>query len=187
MLNTGMETARRYWWLVVIRGVLAIIFGLIALLSPGIALLAIIFVFAAYAIVDGIVALVVGFQEHNRNNRWWLLVLEGVAGIIVGILAFSWPGITSLVLLYLVAWWAIITGIMEIVAAFMLRDAISREWLLALAGILSIIFGILLIVNPGRGLLSLLWLVGIYAIIFGIVLIVRGFQLRSRTSTPSYG
>src|SRR5258707_8971813 len=149
-----------------LRGVFAIIFGLIALLIPRIALLALIYVFAAYALVDGILAVVVAVAERRSLPRWGWLLVEGVAGIIVGILAFAWPGLTALVLLYFVAAWAIVTGVLEIAAAFT-----TGSWLLAIAGVLSVVFAIILFVHPGAGLLAILWLVGISAIIYGVILI----------------
>ncbi len=179
MINTVTGTAQHNWWLMLLRGIFAIIFGLIALLVPRIALLALIYVFAAYALVDGILAVVVAVAERRSLPRWGWLLVEGVAGIIVGILAFAWPGVTALVLLYFVAAWAIVTGVMEIAAAVTIGS-----WLAGLAGVLSIVFGIILFVHPGAGLLSILWLVGIYAIVFGIVLIVHAFQLHSEPSSP---
>ncbi len=180
MMNTVTQTANRFWWLMILRGILAIIFGLIALVFPGIALLAIIYVFAAYALVDGITAAVVAIQTRNSSSRWWVLLLEGLVGVVIGILVFVWPGETALVLLYLVAIWAVITGIMELSGAFVIPGAARLHWGLAIAGILSIIFGVILFIHPGAGLLAILWLVGIYAIIFGIFLIVHAIQVRSR-------
>jgi uncharacterized membrane protein HdeD (DUF308 family) len=173
----------RNWWMLAIRGVLALIFGLIVLFFPGIALIALITVFAVYAVIDGVVAIIVSLRERGSLNRWAWLLVEGILSVVAGILAFIYPGETALILLYIVAAWAILTGIMEIVAAVLLREYISREWALAVAGIISIVFGILLAVLPGVGLLSLLWLLGIYSIVFGVLFIVRAFQLRSWAAT----
>lgn len=164
------------WTSLLLRGILAIIFGIIAILFPGIALFALIIVFGAYAFLDGILAIVVAIQERHVLPRWGWLLVEGIAGIALGIVAFVWPGETALILLYIVAVWAIVTGILEIGAAFTVRD-----WLIGLAGILSLAFGVLLIAHPGAGLLSILWLLGIYALIFGVLLIVHAFQLRTRS------
>jgi uncharacterized membrane protein HdeD (DUF308 family) len=181
--NIGVQAIRRNWWILAVRGVLAIIFGLIALVAPGIALLAFIFVFAAYALIDGLTAVYIAIRERGSLSRWGWVLFEGILGVIVGIVAFIHPGFTALVLLYLVAIWAVVTGIMEIIAAFAIRGFAGREWALGLAGVLSIIFGVVLFIFPGAGILSILWLVGIYAIIFGILFIVRAFQMRSWASS----
>lgn len=182
MINAMTQTVAPSRWLLLLRGVLAIIFGLIVLVDPRIALLALIYVFAAYALITGILAVVLALLERRYLPRWGWILAEGVAGIILGILAFVWPGETALVLLYLVAAWAIVTGVMEIGAAFTIRN-----WLVGLAGVISLVFGIVLFVHPGAGLLSILWLLGIYAIVFGIVLIVHAFRLPSRPSSEPMG
>jgi uncharacterized membrane protein HdeD (DUF308 family) len=182
MMNATVQVARRYWWVFLVRGILAILFGIIALAAPGIALLAFIYVFAAYAILDGIAAIVVSIQERSFLRTWWVLLLEGIADIIFGILAFAWPGVTALVLLFLVAIWALVTGVLEISSAFVGPGSAGQRWGLGLAGLLSIIFGIILIVHPGAGLLAVLWLVGFFAIVFGVSLILYAFQVRSRAS-----
>ena len=181
--NIGAQVVSRNWWMLALRGVFAILFGLVALLLPRIALLAFIYVFAAYAIIDGIVAVFVSIRERGSLNRWGWVLAEGILSVVAGIVAVVYPGLTALVLLYLVAAWAVLTGVTEIVAAFRLREQISREWALGLAGLLSIVFGIILFIRPGAGLLAILWLVGIYAIIFGILFIVRAFQMRSWASS----
>jgi uncharacterized membrane protein HdeD (DUF308 family) len=181
--NVGAQIVLQNWWMLALRGVLAIIFGLIALFAPGIALLAFITVFAVYAIIDGIVAVVVAIRERTSSKGWWWVLIEGILSIVAGILAFAYPGVTAFVLLYIVAAWAILTGIMEIVTAVSLREFLSREWALILAGALSIVFGIILFVRPGIGLLSILWLVGVYSLIFGVLFLVRAFQLRSWASS----
>lgn len=181
----GSQFALRNWWMLALRGVLAILFGLVALFFPGIALLAFVLVFAAYAIIDGIVAVIVAIQERNILRRWWWVLIEGILSVAAGVLAFLYPGITALVLLYIVAAWAVFTGIMEIVAAIVLREYIAREWVLALAGVLSLLFGVILFIFPGAGLLSILWLVGIYSIIFGVLFLIRAFQARSWASSAS--
>lgn len=170
----------RNWWAVAIRGVVAIIFGLIALLWPGIALSALILVFGAYAIVDGIFALIAAVRAAEHHAAWWVLAIEGIIGIIAGIVAFVWPGLTALALLYVIAAWALVTGIFEILAAFRLRHEGTESWILGLAGIASIIFGLLLLIFPGAGALALLWLIGVYAIIFGILLLVMAWRLHER-------
>lgn len=156
---------------------LAILFGLVALLAPSIAL------FAVYAIIDGVVAVFVALHERGVLRRWGLVLAEGVLSILAGIFAFVYPGETAVVLLYIVAAWAVITGIIEIAAAFAIRGSMAQEWSLAIAGILSVLFGIVLFLRSGAGLLTILWLVGIYSIVFGVLFIIRAFQFRLRPSS----
>jgi uncharacterized membrane protein HdeD (DUF308 family) len=183
--NVGAQVVLRNWWMLALRGVLAIIFGLIALFFPGIVLFAFIIVFGVYAIIDGIFAVFVAIRERESLHRWGWVLVEGVLSIIAGILAFAFPRETALVLLFIIAAWAVLTGIMEIAAAFSLRDFVAQEWALALAGLVSVIFGILLFARPGAGILALLWLVGIYSIIFGVLFIIRALQLRSWASSAT--
>jgi uncharacterized membrane protein HdeD (DUF308 family) len=168
----------RYWWLVVLRGVAAVIFGVLAFIWPGMTLNVLIILFAAYALVDGVSGIITAISDRKSNERWWVFLLEGLVGVAAGILAFLYPGMTAFALLYFIAVWAIITGIMEIIAAIRLRKEIDNEWMLALGGVASVIFGLLLIIFPGGGALALIWLIAAYAIIFGILLIVLGFRLR---------
>ncbi len=135
-------------------------------------------VIGAYALVDGVFGVINGISSYDERERWWVILLEGLAGIVVGIMTLVWPSITALTLLYLIAAWAVITGVMEIVAAIQLRRVIEGEWMIVLSGIASIIFGIILFIFPGEGALGLTWLIGIYAIIFGVMLIVLAFRLR---------
>ena len=169
----------RNWWALALRGLFAVLFGIMAFAWPGITLGALVLLYGAYALVDGIFAIAAVLVGRPRGMPWWALLLEGLAGIAVGIMTFAWPGITALVLLYLIAAWAVVTGVFEIVAAIQLRRELRGEWLLALSGILSVLFGIALVVNPGVGALAVIWLIGAYAIVFGALLIGLGFRLRS--------
>ena len=137
-----------------LRGVFAIVFGVLALIWPGLTLFVLIGMFGAYALVDGIFAVIAGIASYGRNERWWAALLEGIAGIILGVLTFLWPGTTALVLVYFIAAWALITGVFEIVAAIRLRKEIEGEWMMILSGILSIIFGVFLVAAPGAGALA---------------------------------
>jgi uncharacterized membrane protein HdeD (DUF308 family) len=170
----------RNWWAFALRGALGIVVGLAAFLFPGIALGALVLLFSAYAVVDGVFAVVAGVRAAEHHERWGALLLEGIAGIAVGVLAFVWPALTALVLLYLIAVWSIIRGALKIAAAIRLRRTIQGEWLLGLNGAFSVLFGILLIAMPAIGLLTLVWLVGAYAVIFGALLLVLAFRLRRR-------
>ncbi len=174
-----LEKIARNWWLFALRGVVAVIFGVVALIRPEQMLQALVLVFGAYALADGIFTVFTGLASYRYFKRWWAVLLEGVAGIAIGLLTFFWPNITALVLLYVIAAWALITGIFEIVAAIQLRHVITGEWALILSGLLSMLFGLLLFVFPSAGAVSLVWLIGIYAITFGITLMILAFRLHS--------
>jgi uncharacterized membrane protein HdeD (DUF308 family) len=182
------EILTRNWWLVALRGAAAILFGVAAFVWPDITLQALVYLFGAYALVDGAFAIAAGISGWalDSSSRWWL-VLGGAAGVIVGLIAFVYPDVTATALLYLIGAWAIVTGIFEIVSAIQLRQVISNEWLLIFSGILSVIFGVLAFVFPQATALSLLWLIAIYAIVLGICLVVLGFRMRSLGTTLSSG
>jgi uncharacterized membrane protein HdeD (DUF308 family) len=167
--------ASRLWWALLLRGIAAVLFGLAALFWPDETLWVLIVFFGAYALVGGIFSIVAGMADATRR---WLLVTEGALGVVAGSIAFFWPGLTALVLLYVIAGWAIFTGVLEIMSAISLRREIDNEWMMILGGALSVLFGIILAVLPGVGLLSLTWLIGLYALIFGIAFIVLGFTVR---------
>jgi uncharacterized membrane protein HdeD (DUF308 family) len=167
------------WWLVVLRGVLAILFGVLAFVWPAITWLTLIVMFGVYAIVDGIVAIASGLSRSRETPRWWTFLIEGLLGIGAGIVALVWPEVTSLVLIYMIASWAVITGILEIAAAIRLRNEISNEWLLGLGGLVSIGLGILLFFQPAAGGLAIIWTIAAYALIFGVLLVILGFRLRN--------
>ncbi|MGZ4626231.1 MAG: HdeD family acid-resistance protein [Kineosporiaceae bacterium] len=185
-----LETLTRHWWVLAVRGALAVLFGLLALIWPGITVLALVLLFGAYALVDGVMALYTALFDRGRpggRGGGWL-VLEGVAGVLAAIGAVVWPGITALVLLYLIAAWALVTGVAEIVAAIRLRREIEREWLMILSGALSILFGLLAFIFPGAGALAVVWLIAAYAIAFGVVMLILGFRLqRHRIDTVAGG
>jgi uncharacterized membrane protein HdeD (DUF308 family) len=165
----------RHWCALALRGVFAVLFGLLTFLIPGITLLTLVLLFGAYAILDGIFDIVSAVRAPGHH---WPLILEGVVGIIIGILTFLWPGITTMVLLYLIAFWAIFTGVLEIVAGIRLREVIANEWLLILMGVLSVLFGFLILIFPGAGALAIIIWIGAYALLFGIMLIALAFLLR---------
>jgi uncharacterized membrane protein HdeD (DUF308 family) len=167
------------WGALAIRGIVAVLFGLVALVWPGVTLQALVLLFGAYAIVDGIFAIVAAFHQADQRVRWWLILLEGVLGIVVGVLVFVWPGTAALVLLYLIAAWAIISGIFEIFAAVELPWLILGEWaFLTLGGVASVIFGVLVAVWPREGLLALVWVFGIYTLVFGVMQLVLAYRVR---------
>ena len=178
----GTDLARS-WWLLALRGVAGILFGIGAFVWPGATLAALVLLFGAYVLVDGVFALIAGISMRRQMNRWWLIALEGVAGIILGVLTFRSPDVTALVLLTFIAVWSIITGVFAIATAVQLRKVIANEWLMILSGVVSIIFGALLVVQPGPGALSIVWLLGAYALLFGILTLMLSFRLRSMRET----
>ena len=174
-----METmVFRHWWAVALRGVMAILFGLMALFWPHLTLGVLVIFFGAFALVGGIFAVVAALGDRGVHDRWGMLLAEGVVGIAIGLVTFFWPLITALILLYLIAIWAIVTGVLEIAVAVWMHRAAGNEWMLLLGGIASLLFGVLLAELPGVGLLALTWVIGIYALIFGVLLLFLGFQWR---------
>ncbi|MGE3230225.1 MAG: HdeD family acid-resistance protein [Hyphomicrobium sp.] len=166
------------WWLILIRGIAALVFGLLALFWPGITLVTLVLLYGAFALVDGVFALgaaIVG--RVSATPRWWLAIV-GLLGIAAGALTFAWPGITALVLLFFIAGWSIAIGAFQIIGAIQLRKEIDNEWLLILSGALSVLFGLALFFWPGAGAMALIWLIALYAIVFGILIIAFAFRLR---------
>ncbi len=177
-----LDLISKYWWAFVLRGVISIIFGILAYTWPGMTLTILIFLFGAYSLIDGIFALIGAIAGKQHSDRWWVLLLEGIVGIAIGIMAFLAPGITTLALLMYIAFWALLTGLLEIIAAVRLRKEIEGEWWMILSGVASIIFAVLLFLYPSSGALAMVWIIAAYAILFGVFLIMLGFKLRSRRS-----
>jgi uncharacterized membrane protein HdeD (DUF308 family) len=173
-----LATLAQNWWAIVLRGVAAVIFGLGAFLWPGITLAALVLLYGAYALVEGVLAVAAAVAGRRAGAFPWGMLLTGIAGIAAGILTFLWPGLTALVMLYFIAAWAIVRGVFEIIAAVQLRKEIENEWLLGLSGFLSIVLGVFLMVAPGAGILAVLWWVGATAIVFGVLTIMLGVRLR---------
>jgi uncharacterized membrane protein HdeD (DUF308 family) len=170
-----LHTLAANWWALALRGLAAVLFGLLTFFLPGITLVTLVLLFGAYALVDGVFNVIAFFRVTSHH---WALLIEGVIGIIAGILTFAWPAITAIVLLYVIAFWAILTGIFEIVAGIRLRKAVTNEWLLLVMGGLSILFGLLILFAPGAGALAIVIWIGAYALVFGIILLALAFRLR---------
>ena len=180
MTEEGLLTQfARAWWLVALRGISAVIFGVLAFIWPAVTILALVVLWGAYALADGILTLIAAFRVRERNKPMWALSLIGVLGVAAGIVTFLWRGLTALALLMLIAAWAFVMGILQIVAAIRLRKEIEREWLLGLSGVLSVVFGVLMVINPGAGALAMLWIIAAYSLVFGVLLIILGFRLKS--------
>jgi uncharacterized membrane protein HdeD (DUF308 family) len=169
----------RNWWAVVLRGVAAILFGVLTWVLPGTSLTVLIVLFAFYALAEGALNIASAARGAKQHERWGFLLFEGLVSLAAGIVALVWPGLTALALLYWIAAWALITGALEIAAAVRLRRELAGEWLLALSGVASIVFGVLLIRAPGPGALAVLYLIGAYAVLFGILLCALGMRLRA--------
>lgn len=167
----------RNWWLILLRGICAVIFGVLTFAWPGVTLAVLVLFYGAFAFVDGILSLIAAVMGGAPAPRWWLAIV-GLLGIAVGIVTLLMPGMTALVLLYFIAFWAIAIGVMQVAGAIRLRKEIDNEWMLIASGIISVLFGLILIVAPGAGALGLLLVIGVYAVIHGIVLITLAMRLR---------
>lgn len=175
----------RNWWTWLIRGIVAIIFGILAWIWPGATWITIAIFFGAYALVDGIFAIIGTIRAAGAGERWWPLLIEGIVGIVLAAITFYDVRITILALYFTIAAWAFLTGIFEIVAAIQLRKHIANEIWLIIGGIASIAFGVLMVLFPLIGMLTVIWLIAAYAIVFGIIMIGFSFRLRSHLSTPT--
>ena len=170
------------WWTFVLRGIFALLFGILAFVAPGPTLTTLIFVYGFYAILNGAFALYTAWNLRSYD-RWWVFLLEGLLGIAAGVIAFIYPGAAAIAFLSILAGWAILVGILQIVAAIRLRQVIENEWSMGLGGLASVIFGVLLIVWPRSGLVTISWLIGFYAVAFGIMLLLLGSRLRGLNKT----
>lgn len=169
------------WRMIAVRGVMSIAFGILALAWPGLTVTVLVLLFGAFVLVDGVasLALAVSFPVEARHRRKALL-FEGVVGVLVGAITFAWPGITGLALLWIIALWALVTGILEIAAAIRLRRALRGDWFLALVGVLSVLFGVFLLITPGEGALVITWVIGWYAVLFGVLLLIFAARVKTR-------
>jgi uncharacterized membrane protein HdeD (DUF308 family) len=185
MKGEAMCLLAQNWWAVALRGGFAILFGVLALLLPGITLGALILLWGVYAVVDGVFSIISGVRAARRSDRWGALMVGGVIGILAGLIAVFLPAAAAVAFVYLFAAWALVSGIIEIVAAIRLRREIEGEWLLGLTGVVSVLLGLYAAVFPGLGLLGLIWAIGVYAIIIGAMLLMLAFRLRRHAGTAT--
>ena len=170
---------RRTWWMLLLRGLFAIAFGVLTWVLPGVSLAALVLLFGAYVMADGILGVWSAVAGRKEHEHWWVMLVGGLLGIAVGLLTFFAPGVTALVLLFYIAIWAIATGVLQIVVAVRLRKEMQGELLLILAGLASVLFGVLLVVRPEAGALAVLWLIATYAVFFGVLLVMLALKVRS--------
>lgn len=168
----------RCWWMILLRGLCSIAFGLMAFAWPGITLISLAILYGFFALMDGAAAVSAGFAARHERGAWWGMVLVGLLGLAAGFVALLWPGITAVVLLVMIAVWAIARGVFEIIAAIALRKVLQNEWALVFAGALSILFGTLLLLRPAAGALAVVWLIASFAIAFGVLSVILALRLR---------
>jgi uncharacterized membrane protein HdeD (DUF308 family) len=179
-MNDRLLIPARLWWVLLLRGVVAIAVGVAAFAWPGLTIAILILLFGAFILFDGITAVIDAIRYRDTVQNWWLWLLDGVLGVVVGLMTLSWPGLTSVVLIWFIAAWSILGGILRIVAAIELRKQVKGEWLLILSGALSVLFGVAIIAVPHAGILSIAWLIGFWAIAFGTLFVLLAFRLKSQ-------
>ena len=177
--STMLPTVSGNWWALAIRGVAAVLIGLAAVAWPGLTLAILIVLYGAYAVVDGGIAIVAGLRGTDGTRRW-LLLAEGVLGLLAGLVALFWPGLAAVVALYVFSFWAVFGGLLRILGAILLRREIDNEWTMALGGALWVLLGIVLAVLPGAGLLALAWVIGVLTLAMGVTLIIQAFRVRGQ-------
>jgi uncharacterized membrane protein HdeD (DUF308 family) len=182
-IGTAADLLTRHWWVLALRGLAGVIFGVLTFLWPGMTLFVLVVLFGAYALVNGIFSFMLAAKAPKGYPNFGSLILAGIFGVLAGLITLFWPGITAFSLLIVIAAWAIVNGIMEIYYAIKLRKEIKGEWLLALAGILSVIFGVLLLLNPFVGAIVLVLWIGSFAVVFGILLMILAFKMKRLGAT----
>jgi uncharacterized membrane protein HdeD (DUF308 family) len=173
------------WWLLLLRGIAAVVFGVLAFAWPGLTLVTLVLFYGAFALVDGVIALVAAFTGGAKPVPTWWLVVIGLLGIAAGVVTFMMPGITAVLLVLFMGVWALVHGIFEIIGAIQLRKEIDNEWMLILSGVVSVLFGLLVLIAPGAGALGLIWAIAAYSIVFGITFIALSLRLRSHKHAPA--
>jgi uncharacterized membrane protein HdeD (DUF308 family) len=173
------ETLARNWWVLLLRGIIAITFGVVTFVAPGLTLASLVLLFGAFCLADGLMAAWTALSSGRQKENRWLLLIGGLLGIGLGLLTIFQPAVTALALLFYIATWAIATGVVQLLAAIRLREEIENEWMLALAGVASVAFGALLLARPGTGALAALGLIGGYAVVLGILLVALALEVRA--------
>jgi uncharacterized membrane protein HdeD (DUF308 family) len=171
-----LDVVPRHWWALGLRGLAAVLFGILAFAWPGLTLAVLVVLFGTYAVVDGVLAILSAIRSNGAHL--WALLVKGIVDIVAGVAAITWPGLTALLLVYLIAVWAIGSGLLEIWSAIRLRRVINDEWAWIIGGLASVIFGCIMLATPGAGALALVWIIGIYAIIAGMTLLVLSWRVR---------
>ena len=180
-----LHALAKCWWLLLLRGIFAILFGVLAFIWPGLTLVTLVLLYGAFALVDGVISLIAAFTGSAKPVPTWWLVVVGILGIAAGIITFMWPGITAILLIMFIGAWAFVHGIFEIIGAIQLRKEIDNEWWLILSGVLSVLFGLIVLFAPGTGALALIWVIAAYSIVFGVTFIALALKLRKH-SHPSH-
>ena len=176
-----LHALAKCWWLLLLRGLAAIAFGVLAFLWPGLTLVTLVLIYGAFALVDGVLSLAAAFTGGAKPVPTWWLVVVGLLGIAAGAVTFLWPGITAILLVLFIGAWALVHGIFEIIGAIQLRKEIDNEWMLILGGVLSVIFGAIILIAPGAGALGLVWAIAAYSIVFGIIFVALSLKLRKHS------
>ncbi len=177
-MNTILETLARRWWVVLLRGIVAMVFGIMALFLPTATLAALVMFLGAFMLIDGMFAAAFAIWNRSHFSAWWLMLLEGLSGVLLGLIALFWPGLTAVLLILLAAFWILLASVLRIVLAFRWRAMIENEWRWILGGVIGIVFGALLIAYPGAGLVWLAWMLGLFALFFGGAMVAFAFRLK---------
>jgi uncharacterized membrane protein HdeD (DUF308 family) len=178
VFDIDVQAYSRHWWVLALRGALAVLFGILAIIWPGATIVVLVLLFGAYAFINGLFLLIGSLSGRISRDHKWLTMVEGMAGILIGIITFFYPGLTAASLLFLIAIWALVTGIMEIITAISMRHQIEHEWLQGISGVLSLIIGVVFLAFPIAALATIAFLIGIYALVIGVVMLVLAFRLR---------
>lgn len=173
-----LKSLTRYWWLLVLRGLVSVLFAGFAFLNPHAAFATLVLALGLFLLVDGAAALYLGMRMRGKDAEWWVVVSEGLLGVVLGLLTLANPDITGAGVILFVAVWCLVTGVFEISTAIRLRKEIDNEWLLGIAGAVSVALGLLMLINPTAGALSITLWIGIYALFFGLLLLILGLRVR---------